>query len=231
MKPAKLMLALGLGFGLAACSAVDVTTRNTPLEALPEMGQTMGQTLGQSSVQPSAQVQTAHINGVTVDSVRVRVPRSLEVSEANRYLPRGDIVWREDPAGDRYQQVAEIMQNALEAGVAPLDGPVHVNLEVQVNRFHALTQKARYTTGGIHSISFDMVLTDPKTGAMLTEVRTVEADFKAYGGQEALEAEANGLTQKVRISNELAKVIQTELTNPEGYKNARLGLIQMMNHF
>ena len=44
-----------------------------------------------------------------VASVEVDVPHTLTVSEARTLLPRADIVWREDPVGDRYAQVDQIM--------------------------------------------------------------------------------------------------------------------------
>ncbi|MCB4379284.1 hypothetical protein FZX02_02220, partial [Synechococcus sp. MU1644] len=69
----------------------------------------------------------------------------------------------------------------------------------------------------------------PKTGALLTEPRLVRADLDGFGGQQALQAEARGLTQKVRITNHLAEVIRQELTTVEGYKNPQLGFIQAMN--
>lgn len=153
----------------------------------------------------------------------------MEVSEANRYLPQGDIVWREDPLGDRHAQVQAIVQSALEAGVRPLSGPVQAELDVEVLRFHALTQKARYTTGGVHSIAFTMVLRDAQTGEVLTQAREVEADLTAYGGRRALVAIAEGRTQKVRITGFLAKVIQQEILAPGSREPRRGGLIQALN--
>ena len=48
--------------------------------------------------------------------------------------------------------------------------------------------------------------------------------------EEAIAAEARGETQKVRITNHLADMIQQELVNPEGFENPKLGLIQVLNH-
>ena len=133
--------------------------------------------------------------------------------------------------GDRYVQVQKIFQDSLKTGVSSLRGPVKVVMDVQVLRFHAMSEKARYTIGGTHAITFDLALKDPKTGELLTPVRRVRADLEGYGGQEALQADARGDTQKVRISNHLAQVIQQELTNPEGYQNASLGFFQVLNTF
>lgn len=165
-----------------------------------------------------------------VRSVRVAVPRSLQVSEVNSYLPSGDIVWQGEPFGDRYEQVKSIFEAGLKRGVAPLKGPVEADLYVEVVKFHALTAKARYTTGGIHGIAFLVSVRDARTGKELRPTRLVRADLKAFGGRKALEAEARGETQKVRITEHLANVIRQELTVPGGYKGERGGIISALNH-
>lgn len=240
MKIARTVLMIGLGLGVTACTAVDVSTRNAPFEQLPATEVTTPQGYVARSAPAESMAPAASPNPlavlvpgqspVSVNSVLVRVPRTLEVSEANRYLPKGDIVWREDPIGDRHAQVQAIVQDAMNKGVSSLNGPVKVNLDIQVTRFHALTEKARYTTGGVHSISFYLAVRDPRTGEMLMPVRMVRADLDAFGGQQAINAEARGQTQKVRITDHLAEVIRQELSNPEGYKNANLGFIQMLNN-
>lgn len=40
--------------------------------------------------------------GWRLAGVRVSVPKTLTVSEAKKLLPNADIVWREDPPGDRH---------------------------------------------------------------------------------------------------------------------------------
>lgn len=173
--------------------------------------------------------QLAPLTDVRVESLTVRVPRALSVSEANSYLPKADIVWRGDAIGDRHAQVAAIFDNAMRRGIEPLAGRIPVALDVKVLRFHALSEKARYTVGGVHNINFELTLRHAETGALLTEPRVVRADLDGFGGQQALQAEARGLTQKVRITNHLAEVIRQELTTMDGYKNPKLGLIQAMN--
>lgn len=243
----KLML-ISLGLAVSACSSVDVPSRNAPFETLPDgpLGAPSGY-VSRQSVEPSliptnvtpvvavdafgaAEFAALQVP-VTVTSVSVRVPRQLKVSEANRYLPGGDIVWREDPLGDRHAQVQTIVQSAMDRGVAVLNGPVAVVLDIEVTKFHALTEKARYTTGGRHGITFDMALRDAETGVLLMPVRSVRADLKAYGGQQALVAIASGQTQKVRITNHLAAVIQQELTTPENYTAASAGFVQKLHKF
>ena len=252
MKTARMMLLVGLGLSVSACAAVDVPTRNAPFEQLPQstVSAPAGYELTRAApaelpgpvavppVQPQAQAlmpsgPLALVPGqapVSINQVQVIVPRALKVSERNSYLPRGDIVWREDPIGDRHAQVQTIVQNAIVRGVTPLNGPVKADVEIVLQRFHALTEKARYTTGGVHSITFDLMLKNPATGELLVPARTVRADLDAFGGQQAINAEARGQTQKVRISDHLAEVIRQELSNPEGYKNASLGFYQLLNN-
>ena len=204
--------ALTFALGLGACASVDTATRDTPPTAslidTPD-----------GAVAPSVQI---------VD-IQVSVPRELRVSEANRYYPSGDIVWREDPIGDRHQQVADVVRDGLMMGAERIEGDIPVIVGVEVTRFHALTEKARYTIGGVHAIQFYMQLFDPETGAPLGEPHFVKADFDALGGQPAIQAEAKGITQRVRITQHLAKVLQDELTGEQGYHSQANGLIGALN--
>lgn len=190
----RLITAAILGLGLSACGNVDTATRNAPLETT---------------------VQRAAAMPLDVQEIRVSVPKSLKASEANMYYPMGDIVWREDGPGDRHAQVKAIFETALARGVAGgAPGGMPAVLDVEVTRFHALSEKARYTVGGVHSIQFIMTLRDPKTGAAYGPSKPVKASFKAYGGQAAIAAEQRGITQKVRITDHLAGVIRAELGMP-----------------
>jgi len=223
MKRMKLVMLLVMGGLVSACANTNVATRNAPFdgEALP--------TTTAAAPAIETQVLDTSLTDVRVEGVTIRVPRSLTVSEANRYLPKSDIVWREDPIGDRHAQVATIFDTAMRKGAETVQGTTPVALDVKVLRFHALTEKARYTTGGVHNINFELSLRDPATGALLGEPRMVRADLDAFGGQQALQAEARGLTQKVRITNHLAEVIRQELTTETGFENPNLGFIQAMN--
>ncbi|MEM1073129.1 MAG: DUF6778 family protein [Pseudomonadota bacterium] len=161
-----------------------------------------------------------------VTEVNVIVPRSLIASEANSYYPAGDIVWRGDPPGDRHEQVQAIFETAFTRGTSSLDGSVPAVLDVQVERFHSVTEKTRYTIGGVHSIRFAMVLRDAETGQMLSPPRVVKANLKSYAGQRAIEADRQGQTQKVRITDHLARVIQSELSAPQPVTTPQLALIE-----
>ena len=216
MKRFKMVILLAMGGFVSACASSDTATRNAPFE--------------QSALPTDAAPQmVSPVTDMRVESVTVRVPRSLTVSEANRYLPSGDIVWRDDPIGDRHAQVATIFYDSMKRGTAALDGETPVALDIEVARFHALTEKARYTVGGVHNINFTLTLRHAETGVILGEPRSIRADLDAFGGKQALAADARGQTQKVRISDHLAEVIRQELTTAEGFKNPQLGFLQAMN--
>jgi len=203
----------GLALSGCATAPLETASRNAP-----------------SPMKPKAAAQATAPEAFHVSSVRVSVPRELRVSEANRFYPGGDIVWREDPPGDRHEQVRKIVETAMVEGVSGLDqSGTPVMLDIKVTRFHALTEKARYTVGGVHALQFEILLRDAQTGAPLGEPRFVKADFKALGGRAAVNAENAGLTQKVRITRHLANVIRQQLTDPEGYHAADLGLLGAIN--
>lgn len=240
----RLIAVTALGLGLSACASVDTPTRNAPFEELPtgmvrvpdgfEMTGTAEAdmvTRAAVSVAPPVSGSLSQVQGVpvTINSITVHVPRTLKVSEANRFLPKADIVWRGDPVGDRYAQVGAIFEAGLLQGVQGMNGPTRVDLDVEVLRFHSLTEKARYFTGGVHAIEFTWTLKDPETGAVLIEPRTVNADLDGLGGRKAIEADSQGQTMKVRISDHLAAVIVEEMTTADGHHNASLGLIQALN--
>lgn len=207
MKPISVILTLAAALGLSACASVDTATRNAAL-APPQV-----EPLAAAPAPlPVAETRPAANAALDVMRINVRVPRSLKVSEANTYRPIADIVWREDPLGDRYAQVAAIFQTAMEQGVQGFAPGRDVALDIQVTRFHAVTEKTRYTIGGVHDIHFFVTVLDAATGAPLTQPWLVETELKAYGGARAMEAMSRGETQKVRITAHLAQVIRTELS-------------------
>jgi hypothetical protein len=131
------------------------------------------------------------------------------VSEAHGIKPRADIVWREDaPMGDRYAQVEGIMRDALAPALRSMQGDVPVQVVVELTRFHALTERSRYTIGGQHEIEFVYVVRHAETGALLAGPEAVDLTFRALGGQRAVEAEQQGITQRVRITERLVGWVQ-----------------------
>lgn len=184
------IIAIGLVGGLAACSSMNSTnavSRGAPAD------------------QSVARAESATW---TVRDVQVRVPDTLRVSEANVYYPIADIVWRGDILGDRREQVRQILDDAVTAGVANLDGDRPVTVIVEVKRFHSLTEKTRYSFGGSHTIKFFLSVVDARTEEVLREPRLINASLEAYGGQKAIEADLRGETQKVRITEHVAELMR-----------------------
>jgi hypothetical protein len=170
---------------------MDIATRNASFEA------------------PAAAVAVAP--SMKVVSYEVRVPHSLKVSEANSFYPSGDIVWRGEPLGDRYAQVEKIFDDSLAASTKGSDGKLPVMLDIEVSKFHALSEKTRYTVGGRHEIHFVMNFLDPTTRQPVAPPRKIDATFKGFGGARAIHAEENGMTQRVRIVSHLTGVFRHQL--------------------
>ncbi len=149
-----------------------------------------------------------------VKAVNVVVPQALKVSEANTFRPAADIVWRGDLPGDRYAQVKAIFEAAAARSTATMHAGEAVVVDLEVVRFHCLTEKTRYTIGGVHSLHFMMTVRDANTGAILQGPRMIVADVKASGGARAMAEEQSGRTQKVVVTERLAEVIRRELSAP-----------------
>lgn len=195
----RLIALTGLMASLAACAAPDVASRSTQAPALLDTAAT------------EAPAPTLRHD---VRAVHVTVPRDLRVSEANVYYPLADIVWRGEARGDRHAQVEAILQEAFARGTEGMDKGAPVIVEAELTRFHALTEKTRYSFGGVHAIRFRLTLRDALTGEVMGAPQMVAADIKAAGGQRALEEESRGLTQRVVIVNELSQAIRAALSRP-----------------
>lgn len=142
--------------------------------------------------------------------VRVNVPKTLTVSEAKSLLPQADIVWREDPLGDRHAQVDTIMTNAITKGAEGLRGTRPVIIDVTVSRFHALTFEAelRDQNWGVHNVNFTAQVVDARTGEVLVPATAIRAETPALSGEQMREARRNGQTQKSMITNHVARTVQ-----------------------
>lgn len=207
----KSVLVLVLLLATTACAPTDVATR---LEADPTGMATA--TGAAAPTLPVVATSGAVIPAYDVQRVDVVVPRSLKVSEANMYYPIADIVWRGEPRGDRYAQVEAIFKDAADRATAGMGSGVPVVVTLEVTRFHALTEKTRYSIGGTHSLHFLLTVTNASTGEVIDGPRRVVADVKAAGGQKAIDEEARGLTQRVVIVNRLTGVLQRELAPMAG---------------
>lgn len=141
--------------------------------------------------------------------VQVSVPRTLKVSEEKTYLPTADIVWREDPMGDRYSQVATIIDAAVRRGAAGLAGGRPVIIAVTVTRFHALTFEAeqRFENAGVHNIRLVAQVADARTGEVLVPPTPIRAELPALSGKAMREARRKGQSQKSMITAHVAKTV------------------------
>ena len=221
MKTLKLMIALGLGALVSACGAMpDVASRNAPFEAIPE------QTLSAQTTDSAVPFAQSAQGAIRVSEVNVNIPRTLKVSESNVYYPRGDIVWRGDPIGDRYEQIEAIFQSAAYNGTKDMVGERAVVVDLQLVRFHSVSERTRATVGGVHNMHFFMTVRDAETGALIRAPRNIVADLPAYGGNEAIKAERRGQTQKVRVTGYLAQVIRQELEHPEAESSAKISAVK-----
>lgn len=189
--------------GLAGCAAPPQTTRAA------HFLQAEVPTLAKAEAPRSLTVLQSQYDVVAVNVV---VPTSLRVSEANSLLPNADIVWRGDPPGDRYAQIKSIFETAFARGTSMMRKGPQVVVDIEVTSFHAVTEKARFTVGGIHNMHFLMSLRDAQTGALLQPPRLIVADTHAAGGAKALAEDAAGRTQKVVVTERLAEVARRELS-------------------
>ncbi|MCV2881544.1 DUF6778 family protein [Actibacterium sp. XHP0104] len=201
MKPTRLILGLIAALGLSACMSVDTASRDRLLPApQPAVSET-----------PAGDYLHSLQFPYHVTRVDVRVPETLKVSEANSYKPIADIVWREDPFGNRYDQVQTIVQGAADQALANMTMGYPVTVDIQIARFHALTERTRYSVGGRHEISYFIAIYDANSGAVIEPPRLISLNFQAYGGARALEAMSRGETQKVRITSHMIDSIRHEI--------------------
>ena len=109
--------AIGLALTTAACVSTDPTVRPVLID------QPAGfQEVSKTDIAPTEITNTAFTSvgvGYDVVTVSVTVPDYLVSTEADTYKPVADIVWHEDPIGDRHDQAQKILSDALTVGVAP----------------------------------------------------------------------------------------------------------------
>jgi hypothetical protein len=158
---------------------------------------------------PVKKVLTGHYQ---IKDVLINVPQSLRVSEANVFYPVADIVWRGEPLGNRHQQVRAIFTDAAQKASTHLTKGPEVIVQVDVTRFHCVTEKTRYTVGGTHSMHFTLTVIDATTGQVLEPAQAVVADVKAAGGAQAVAEEQMGRTQRVVVVETLANALRRALS-------------------
>lgn len=187
-------LALAIVSGtLAACSMSEAPSRDLPLDGgleLPEL---------------------PIVRDYALQETIVTVPRDLRVSERNGYYPLVDIVWRGDPIGDRYTQITDIFETAALRTEPQLDGARPVVALITLERFHGVTERTRYTVGGVYHIVFSLTVADARTGAIIEPPRRIDASLPAPGGQAAVHLDSIGQTERVRVTDFLNFVLHREL--------------------
>jgi hypothetical protein len=214
---AKLVMGFACVSLIAACSGAPVS-RNAPFEVPYDVSApSVPKEYVALPVQRAPSLPDRISSRYSVRNFTVNVPADLTVSEANLYYPIADIVWRGDPYGDRPTQIKAMFQNGYQQTAKRINGPQEVDVRIVLKRFHSLSEKTRYTVGGMHSITFALTIKDVETGAILVQRDRVKADLKGFGGKRAMEADRQGHTMKNRIQSHLSRVIWAEMTLPGGW--------------
>ncbi|MEO1109694.1 MAG: DUF6778 family protein [Pseudomonadota bacterium] len=154
-----------------------------------------------------------------LEDLVVIVPDTLTLSDEDQLAPDADIVWHGEAPGDTRSQVEAILDEAAEKGTAKLkgNGP-RVTVEITLEQFHSITRRARRSLSGIgvHNIQFGIRVIDIKTNQVLAEEAGINAALPAYSGLAAVEADAIGETQRVRVVRHVSAVISAWLgTGPD----------------
>lgn len=197
------MLAVVMGLSACAGGGPDVMRSDRSQMTLASQGRAEG---------PGVAAQQVLAAQYDVEDIRISVPSKLKVSEANVFYPVADVVWRGEPAGNRHAQVMSIFKEAMDRGTYTMNTGRKVLVDVEVTRFHSVTEKTRYTVGGTHSMRFTLTVRDAATGAVIDGPRLVAADAKAAGGAQAVAEEQMGRTQRVVVVERLAGAIRAELS-------------------
>ncbi len=193
-----LMPFLSVALVLSACAGSSPVSRSAVDATLASSGSVSG------PKRLAAQYEVMQVN--------VTVPEALRVSEANVFYPVADIVWRGQPVGDRHAQVRTLVQNAAAGATAPMRKGPQVVVDIEIVRFHSVTEKTRYTVGGTHDMVYMLTVRDAVSGAVLDGPRKVVADVKAAGGSRAVAEEQMGRTQTVVVTERLVQSLRHALS-------------------
>ena len=209
----RMIAALTVAAGLSACATLETSTLESTAVAAPIETSTRNVGLDTPFLQLGS-VTPQTDRDYNVLGVQVVVPETLRATESNAYYPDAEIVWRGDPPGDRRAQMQDLFETAAAAVTRDMNGAEDVFVQIQLVRFHGVTERTRYTVGGIYNMIFDMQIVDPE-GNIIEPQRRIEANLPAPGGLAATRLDAAGQTEKVRVTNFLAFVIDRELSPVE----------------
>ena len=194
MKRLRLLVMALLCVGVSACGFGDAASRDAPLDSRLEL--------------PELPVM---LRNYALQDTIVTVPRDLRVSERNGFYPLVDIVWRGDPIGDRYAQIGGMFDTAANRTAAQLSGDRPVVALITLERFHGVTERTRYTVGGVYHVVFILTVADARTGAIVEPPRRIDVSLPAPGGQAAVQLDNVGQTERVRMTDFLNFVLRREL--------------------
>ena len=93
-----------------------------------------------------------------------------------------------------------------------LEGNIPIVVDFELVRFHGVTERTRFSIGGVYNIVFTMSVRNAVTGEIIEEARLIKADLSAPGGVAALMQEQRGQTEKVRVTDSLTQVFKDELS-------------------
>lgn len=149
----------------------------------------------------------------SVAEVRVRVPEDLVVDQSNAMLPSADIVWYGAKPDARRAHVASIVKAGITDGVQGLRGDTRVLLDVQLDRFHALTPTAYFKAPrgtGVHGIGFFVTVRDAKTGDVLRGPERIEADMpgKTFADEPNADAATYTMREEAEIRGQIGAVVR-----------------------
>ena len=147
----------------------------------------------------------------TLQSLNFTVTPGLVASEENGYYPQADIVWRGDAPGPRAAQIGAMFDAAAARNTSVIRGERPVTVDIQLIRFHGVTEKTRGSVGGVYNIIFMMTVRDARTGDVIEPARRIEANLRAPGGSEARAMEQAGRTEKVEVTDFLTATLRNQL--------------------
>lgn len=205
LRRVKFPMLLALGLGLSACGSVERLSHGGALQMFAGPGP--GGSAGAALVRPQER-------SYRLERFSMQVPADLTVSEANGFYPVSDIVWRGDPRGDRRRQVAAMFQEAARRNERLLVGSTPIIAEARLARFHGVTERTRFSVGGVYHVVFYLTIRHAGTGAILEPMRKVSATLPAPGGTTAVALDQQGQTEKVRVTDFLTRVLREELSAP-----------------
>ena len=162
---------------------------------------------GGAPSEPRPQVERSYsLRGLNFDA-----QPGLRVSESEGYYPNAEVVWRGDPIGERIPQIEAMFQDAAARNRDIVDGTLPIAVDVTLVRFHGVTNRTRYTIGGVYNVVFDMTIRNVETGDVIEPARRVVGNLDAPGGERAVRLEDAGQTEKVRVTDFLTSLLRAQL--------------------